>query len=105
MFETSVFTARAVARRRYPLLSASIGIHTLAVTAILAASIRSVSFPRQAPNEFRAVFLSATSVIPPALGNRQPPAKAAEPQHQQSASARTAPSVVTAPSVNSAQAT
>jgi hypothetical protein len=71
MFETSVFTARAVARRRYPLLSASIGIHTLAVTAILAASIRSVSFPRQAPNEFRAVFLR--HVGHPA-GPRQPSA-------------------------------
>ncbi len=68
MFETSVIHAEVVAERRFGLLSVSFAAHGLIVIAILAASIRTIEFPRNAPNEYAIPVIALPVSIPPALG-------------------------------------
>ena len=68
MFETSVVRAEVVAERRFGLLSASFAGHVLVVISILAASIRTIEFPTQAPNEYAIPMVAMPLSIPPALG-------------------------------------
>ncbi len=64
MFETAVVHAQAqAAPRKVGVLSASIGIHTFAVMAILIASLHSLRFPINAPNQM-AKFTLPTFELP-----------------------------------------
>ena len=96
MFETSVVQARAKAAARHPLLfSLSIGAHAAVVIAAVAASVATVSLPKNAPNQATIpVFMH----LPPMQGDgnvqKKTPA-AAPPQVKREA----APSTVVAPNV------
>ena len=68
MFETSVIRAEVIGERRVRLISLSFGFHVLVVIAIFAASIRTIDFPTQTPNEYAIPIFAAPSPIPPALG-------------------------------------
>jgi protein TonB len=77
MFETSVVHAR-VAQRRYTLLSVSLAAHSLVIIAVLAASITSMSFPKEPPQEYKVFFQQAAPPPPPAAprqATQQPPAQ------------------------------
>jgi protein TonB len=69
MFETSVVRVRAAAApRRFGLLSASVGFHSLVIIAAVAMTVASVDFPKKAPNEFTLFRPVAAPALPPALG-------------------------------------
>ena len=89
MFETSTVRARAVAQsQRMPLLVTSIAAHTIVVAAIIIASLTSISFPRNAPNELAPFIPFQPVVIPPPLGVRTPQARpAVQTPHTQTAPA------------------
>lgn len=69
MFETSVVRVRAVAaQRRFGVLAASVGAHSIVAIGIVLPSVSSVHFPAQAPSEIR-LFRPVGSVqVPPPLG-------------------------------------
>ncbi|HEX8172176.1 MAG TPA: energy transducer TonB [Thermoanaerobaculia bacterium] len=99
MFETSVVRDQAVAARgRYRLLTVSIAAHTAVVVGAVAISVASVSFPKNAPNEFALAPMFVPVSVPPPLGNpnaaQQP--KPAQPAAQKPAAP--APAQLTAPS-------
>jgi protein TonB len=92
MFETTVVRPRAIAApRRYALLSASVGFHTVAVCAIIFAALRSVDFPVRAPNQFELLRAVAPVLIPPALGTPHAAPRPATPRTSAPPAAPTQP--------------
>lgn len=92
MFETAVIHAQAqVAPRRVGMLSASIGIHTFAGAAILIASLHSLRFPINAPNQM-STFTLPTFDLPLQKGDPNGGAKPKpQPVAQQKAPVNTPP--------------
>src|ERR1051325_6245012 len=85
MFETSVIQARAIpSRRKYTLLTASLVAHSAVIVGAIVIGIATVSFPKNAPDEFAVPVLLPAVTIPPPLGtpqgnNRPVPAPHAPP--------------------------
>lgn len=94
MFETSVVRARVVAQRRVGVFAASVVAHTVVITGIVAASISSTSFPKNAPNELvRFNVVAPAPEMPLPKGNPNAPRQPqAQPKQSTPAShAQTAP--------------
>ncbi len=89
MFETSV--ARAVpSRGKYTLLTASLIAHSAVIVGAIVIGIASVSFPKNAPDEFAIPLIPVAVTIPPPLGNPNAtgqPQKPPQPQVQKQATA------------------
>jgi protein TonB len=85
MFETSVIHAEVVAERRVGLLSVSFAMHILVVIAILAASIRTIDFPKNAPSEYALPVIALPVSIPPPLGTPNGGHKQIAPPEKQKA--------------------
>lgn len=87
MFETSVIQARAIpSRRKYTLLTASLVAHSAVIVGAIVIGIATVSFPKNAPDEFAVPVLLPAVTIPPPLGTPQGnnrPVQAAQPPQQQ----------------------
>jgi len=101
MFETSVVGSHAVApRHRVSLLSVSLIAHSIAIAGAITISVASVSFPKDAPNQFELLRLAAPMSVPPPLGtpegNNKPKS---EPQQQKSTTPPPQPSQPTAPNI------
>jgi TonB family protein len=97
MFETSVVQARAQAAARRPLLlSLSIGAHAAVVIGAVAASVATVSLPRNAPHQFT---IPVFSEIKPMLGDGSAQKKTPAVAPPQAVKRQAAPSTVVAPSV------
>ena len=97
MFETSVVQARAKAAARRPLLlTVSVGMHAAVIIGAVAASIATVSLPRQAPRQVTIPFFKE---IPPMLGDGGPKktTPAATPPQQTVKRAPATPPAVVAP--------
>lgn len=92
MFETSSVQPRAaVATRKVSFLTASIGLHTAAVVAMIASSIANLSFPRNAPDQYAMAPLPFVAPQPP------PAPPAARPRTAAAQPAATTPQRVLAP--------
>jgi protein TonB len=91
MFETAVIRNQTQAgQRRAGMLTASIGIHSFAIAAILIASIHSLKFPVNAPNQME-LFKIAAPPPPMAKGD---PNGGAKPKVQPQQAAVKPPTVV-----------
>ena len=76
MFDTSlVRSGNTAASRRFSVFTASLAIHSAVVVAAISASIASVEFPAQAPDQIEALRPITAVVLPPPLGDGKPPAK------------------------------
>jgi protein TonB len=97
MFETSVVQARVKAAARRPLLfSLSIGAHAAVVIAAVAASVATVSLPKNAPNQATIpVFMH----LPPMQGDDSVQKKTPAAAQPQAVKREAAPSTVVAPKV------
>lgn len=99
MFETAVVRAQTqTPERRVGLLTASVAVHTLAVAAIVIASIQSLSFPTHAPNQM-SVFEPVPLIDIPIARGDHGPSPVARPQAPQTPRTVTAPPAETAPQV------
>jgi len=96
MFETTVVRARA-ADRHYLLLPFSIAMHSVAIAAVIAASLASIRLPDQAPKQMSRVYFAAPLTLPPALGTPAPASP--KPRPAATAVAPAAPIPTTAPAV------
>jgi TonB family protein len=99
MFETAVIRAQTQApERRAGLLTASVAAHTLAVGALIIASVQSLTLPTRAPNQISAFSPIPVVELPRQKGDehgsvtvtRQP----AQPSRTVTAPANTAPQVI-----------
>ena len=91
MFETAVVHAQTQApERRVGLLTASVGIHTLAGAAIIIASIQSLTLPTHAPNQM-STFSWPVIEIPRQIGDPHGSVQVKRPQPAQPARTITAP--------------
>lgn len=102
MFETSVVQARAVpSRGKYTLLTVSLIAHSAVIVGAIVIGIASVSFPKNAPDEFAVPILLPSVTIPPPLGtpqgNNRPVQAAQPPQQQRQQQTAPAPLQPTAP--------
>src|SRR5258708_23282415 len=78
MFETSVVRERVVgAERRVGLITASVALHSLIITAAIALSLTNTGFPTHAPNQAELFRPIPVVSLPPPL--RQPKPAAAQP--------------------------
>jgi protein TonB len=99
MFETSQVQARALSQgRQARFLTASFALHTLVVFGAVAASIASVEFPSQAPDQMMRIDIAARVQLPPAAPPR-PQSRPATPAAATPATPRvqaqqTAPDVI-----------
>jgi protein TonB len=93
MFETAVVRERAVAQRRYPLLVASVAVHSLIVVAVVAVGIHAVELPTHPPSEANIYIPVAPPPPPPAA----PQQARTQPQPVQPHPAAATPHVATAP--------
>ena len=97
MFETSVVQARVKATARRPLLfSLSVGAHAAVVIGAVAASVATVSLPKNAPNQ---VTIPVFSHIPPMLGDGGAQKKTPAAAPPQAVKRQVVPSTVVAPNV------
>ncbi len=96
MFETTVVRARA-ADRHYLLLPFSIAMHSVAIAAVIAASVASIRLPDQAPKQMSRVYFAAPLTLPPALGTPAPATP--KPRPAATAVAPAAPIPTTAPAI------
>lgn len=98
MFETAVVRSR-VSDRRFSWLSLSLGVHSAAIVAVLAASLATTPLPNQAPKQMIPFFQSVTP--PPALGTPDATPAQPRPRTATATAPRTlvAPIPVTAPNV------
>jgi periplasmic protein TonB len=99
MFETSIVKERVAAQRRAGVFGASIAAHSIIISAVILASIGSVSFPAKAPNEMPVFMPVAPIELPTPRGNPNAPRQPQQhPQQQPPAQhAQTAPPQITAP--------
>lgn len=103
MFETAVVHAQTQApERRVGLLTASVGLHTLAGAAILIASIQSLNLPTQAPKQM-STFSFPVIEVPRQIGDRD--GSVTVTKRQPVARTITAPPADTAPQVVPSQTT
>lgn len=100
MFETTVVRAHAIAApRRAALVSVSLVAHVTFIGAAIAASIVSVKFPRNAPDQFAFFEAVAPVTVPPPLGTPDGGHAQAPPQQKpQTQAPQPAPTQITAPS-------
>lgn len=90
MFETAVIRDQnQAAQRRVGMLSASIGIHTFAIAAVVVASVHSLQFPPNAPNQMQLFKVEA----PPPPMAKGDPNGGRKPQVPQQAAVKTPPVV------------
>jgi len=98
MFETAVVHERAVAQRRYPLLVASVGVHTAIVVAVVAAGLHALELPTHPPNE-RTIFIPTAAPPPPPAAPQQARTQPqpAQPHAAAAPHTATAPATIVAP--------
>src|SRR5260221_845821 len=99
MFETAVVHAQTQApERRVGLLTASVGIHTLAGAAIIIASIQSLTLPTHSPNQM-STFSFPVIEVPRQVGDPHGSVQGKRPQPAQATRTITAPTADAAPQV------
>jgi protein TonB len=92
MFETSVVQARAIqSRGKYTLLTVSLIAHSAVIIGAIVIGIASVSFPKNAPDEFAIPLIPVAVTIPPPLGNPNATGQQKPPQAQPQQKQATAP--------------
>lgn len=79
MFETTVIPAPAAAAPRYALFSASALFHSAAVMAVVMATLRSIDFPSQPPDQFNVIQPIAPVPMPSPVVIRRAPTPAPVP--------------------------
>ncbi len=105
MFETAVVHAQTQApERRVGLLTASVGIHTLAGAAIIIASIQSLNLPTHSPKQM-STFSFPVIELPRQIGDPHGSAQVTRPRPAQAARTITAPPADAAPQVIPSQTT